>query len=125
MVTDADGFPTTGDQGLGVRLDTDFADFEADDGYVTPGMGGMSVNLDPWRLPAYRRPPFLGGTSKRPLWRIDSDDLGSEVHFVPGPAPSTHAVIEPRTSMSLLAYRDALAETRETWMPVHSVQEAT
>jgi hypothetical protein len=121
-----DQLPETGERGLGVRVGIDviIEDEDGEDSDVHPGRGGMSVAPDhPKHLPPWRRPSEFGGTGRHPVWVIDSEALGPDLAYAPDNPPSersTHGVIEPMTRMSLIAFQDALAETRGHWMLVQS-----
>ncbi|RKQ86892.1 hypothetical protein C8N24_4908 [Solirubrobacter pauli] len=106
--------PQVGDSArqLGVREPDDVV--PDDEGKVHPGGGGMSVTPDdPWELPPYRRPEEYGGTGKDPVWRIDEDQLGSSLNFVPDAV--FHGVIEPAAAVQLSMFRATLAETQPYW----------
>jgi hypothetical protein len=47
------------------------------------------------------------------MWVIESDDLGPELLFRQDRA--SHGLIEPRRTMSLREYEEALAMTRARW----------
>lgn len=115
-----DGHPRTGASArdLGVRPQWDIMVDE--EGMVEPDSEGMSVAIgDPKNLPGRFRPPEFGGTGRDPAWRINSDELGVHLVFRPDPnRTSTKGWIEPMNRISLLAYQDALAETREDWTRV-------
>ena len=81
---------------------------------LLPGQGGMSVAPDdPADLPTHRRPVSLGGTGRDPVWYIESDDLGPDLHARQG-RPG-HALIEPSRPVILQVFQDALAATRWRW----------
>ena len=112
-----DGFPETGERGLGVRIGFDV--IIEDDDTVYPNSGGMSAYTDPMALPPFRRPPEFGGDSKHTMWAIDASDLAPNLTFTPDGRPgSSHGVVEPITMMSFAGYLDSLAETRELWTRV-------
>lgn len=84
---------------------------------VAPQTGGMSVApKTPMNLPVFRRPQILLGTGKDPVWGIHASMLGPQLRFHQD--SPTHGVIEPSMSMSLDAYKKALADTKETWIKV-------
>jgi len=77
----------------------------------------MSVATEISRLPTHRRPPEHGGDGDDPVWALDSGELGELLNLVPKDDDdhSRGWFVEPMTQMSLNAYQDALAETREAW----------
>jgi RHS repeat-associated protein len=103
-------------RGLGARVGPGL-DIEADaHGMVHPGTGGISVAPSVGDLPAHRRPPEFGGTGKDPVWKMNTDDLGSDLKHVadkPG-----HGTIQPSRSMHVDDYQKALAETQQKWKKV-------
>jgi len=119
MREDTDGFPVVGRGArmLGVRPGnnpTPDVPAVAPSDPVIPGRGGMSVAPDdPMHLQGFRRPPSLGGTGPDPVWWIDSDDLGPELRFRQD--STTHGLIQPCQTMTLLDYEEALAKTRSRW----------
>ncbi len=116
MQQSRDGFPMLGSsaRALGVRV---AIDIESKNGYVGPGIGGMSVTPDdPLRLPRFRRPPDLGGTGRDPAFGIDTIDLPSDLVYRPDPLdPNNHGFIEPAMPMSFEQFLEAIARTRESW----------
>ena len=108
--------PQIGDSArtLGIRVDVDIP--IDGNGMVYPGTGGMSVSPRASDLPAHRRPIEFGGTGKDPVWRIDTNKLGSELKYVPD-APG-HGTIQPTRSMLLEEYQEALANTQKDWRKV-------
>lgn len=54
-----------------------------------------------------------------PVWRIERDDIGSDLRYVPDPAsPRTHGYIEPVRPMTLQGYQRALHATGSAWRRV-------
>jgi hypothetical protein len=101
-------------RGLGVRPIVDIP--VDDDGYVEPGLDGMSVaqgSAD--YLPDHRRPTALGGESDDPLWRIEEEEIGEALNYRLDEPPPGHGVIEPAWRMTLEEYELGLAETRDAW----------
>jgi hypothetical protein len=121
MREDTDGMPFVAPsaRGLGARPGTDVPAL-ADHDHVNPGEGGPSVAPDdPNNLLRSRRPLWLGGTSRDPLWVIDSDDLGPDLVYRPDPArPTEHGFIEPAQQVELVEYQRLLAATRPLWRRV-------
>jgi hypothetical protein len=112
-----DGLPASGDRDLGVREKTDI---EVDsNGLVDRLSGGMSTFDIVDRMPLHRRPPGVGGTSKKPLWSIDplgmNATLGHLCTF------GNHYVIHPGNSMSLSQFRLSLEGTAPLWTKTHDV----
>ena len=115
MRMDDDGLPeiSPSARGLGVRPD----DIPVDEnGYVYPGTGGISVSPnDPMNLIPHRRPLWLpGGTSKDPLWMINSNNLGPDLTYKPD--TSRHGFIEPAYPMPASQYKESLANTATSWI---------
>ena len=88
-----------------------------DDGFVEPGMGGVSVSPPPpENLPPSRLPVDMGGTGKDPIWELETDELPSELTYRPDPdTPDTHGFIEPSRVMSYGDYLSAVHGTRSLW----------
>lgn len=106
---------------LGVRVPGDIAPNAAGD--VLPGTGGMSVAPgSKWNVPNHRRPRgMLRGSTGHAGDRVYSIDQAEIVkqplNVRPHPPGSTlHAHVEPSRQMSLVAYEDALAATRPSWI---------
>ena len=91
-------------RGLGARPGTDIP-VDAD-GLVHPNTGGISMSPSPGDLPPHRKPPEFGGTGKDPIWKIDSDNLGDNLKYIPD--KPGHGTIQPSKSMSLGKYQEAL-----------------
>jgi hypothetical protein len=122
MTAGGDDMPMTGSSArtLGVRTPPDpYPDIRPDaNGLVHPGTGGMSTAPSPDALDPWRRPPGFGvdGTGKDPLWRINVNDLGSDLNPVldhPG-----HICVEPAQTMPYTQYQNALWATRPFWQSV-------
>ncbi len=117
MKEEPKGMPEIGEtsRSLGVRPGFDVPATAAGD-LVQPGQGGMSVSPDdPLRLPYFRRPPALGGTSKDPVWRLRAADLGPDLNYRPDPAHPAHGFVEPSRSLTLAEYQRALTQTQRLW----------
>jgi len=96
---------------LGVRP---LVDIPVVGGQVRPNTGGMSVAPDrPQNLHRLRRPPRYGGSGKDPLWVLDLDNLGGDLHFHED--TPTHGLIEPSWAVSLAEYERRLADTKPFW----------
>jgi hypothetical protein len=84
---------------------------------VSPESGGMSVALDtPLNLPKHRLPAFFGGTGRDPVWETAPKLLGPQLTLRPD--SPTHGLVEPSITMSLTAYEQALAGTRNVWIEI-------
>lgn len=117
---------------LGVRLPPDpHPDIVPnEEGAVLPQTGGMSVVPDWRKLPYFLIPqrlkhlvPKARGSNELVCWRM------GESHFVAGGLTDrlslridrpSHALIEPRDSMSARDFQSALAATRTQWLPDES-----
>lgn len=108
---------------LGARGNIDIPVNE--DGFVEPGMGGMSVSpATPDNLPPWRRPPEFGGTGKDPLWELETDHWFSKklVYRDDPDAPNRHGFIEPSQTMPFEEYQQALQYTRLSWVLAHPLE---
>jgi hypothetical protein len=92
-------------------------------GDVLPGTGGMSVAPGSmWNVPNHRRPRgMLRGSTGHAGDRVYSIEpaeiVNQPLSVRPHPPGSTlHAHVEPSRQMSLVAYEDALAATRPSWI---------
>ena len=94
--------------GVGILVDAN--------GMVHLGTGGISVSPSPDDLPTHRKPPEFGGTGKDSVWGINTDDLGSDLIYVPD--NPGHGTIQPAKLMSLEDYQKALANTNINWEKV-------
>lgn len=113
MKRESDGRPAIGDNDLGVRTGFDITPDL--DGNVGPGMGGMSASNDPHELPIHRRPPTIGGTSKKPVWITGSLSEFRELLIRPDSNKPSHLLVEPAHTMAFQQYRSHLSETRLRW----------
>ena len=76
-----------------------------DNGDVGPGEG-MSVAPEAHFVPPWR--------SKRdPIWQFETDELPDDLQYTPD--SEQHGLIEPAAPMALDAFREKLAETRQSW----------
>jgi hypothetical protein len=122
MKRGADGLPKLGYSGartLGARCSIDIP-LREDDGFVEPETDGMSVSPPPPdNLPYFRRPPVFGGTSKDPIWELETDELREELGYRPDPDdPDRHGYIEPSRQMPFEEYQRAIHNTRGLWTPM-------
>ncbi|MGM0579016.1 MAG: hypothetical protein ACQEXJ_25070 [Myxococcota bacterium] len=78
----------------------------------------MSVTMDdPKKLPKHRRPQWLGGEGRDPLFQMWSGKLPEALALVPDKEQrdSLHACVTPRQATSFEAYQAALHGTRDKW----------
>src|SRR5262245_59862105 len=115
MREEADGLPSVGPGArlLGIRPgdapDPDVLAVDPTDS-TGPTEGGLSMAPDdPLYLPRQRRPASLGGLGRDPVWYIEKNDLGPDLQFRQD--KPTHGLIEPRRSMTLQEFQNALAQT--------------
>jgi len=119
---------------LGVRVgDGENDDINPDgDGFVNPGIGGMSVSpsvdaFPVWRIPKRLRDKFpdrfpqASGSNRLCCWWM------GEGAFEAGPVadglllrldprrPERHGFVEPNGKMAVADYQQALVNTREQW----------
>ncbi len=76
---------------------------------------GMSTAPRPNLLPAHRRPPDWGGTSKVSLWCIRKNIIDVSPIIYANPDSPNHVSIAPRADMPYENYRQALEGTRRSW----------
>jgi len=101
---------------LGVVIDGAKPDIRRTaDGSVLPDTGGMSVFVnDPHGLPAHRKPRWLKGYGKDPLFSLCADllpgDLTERIEQL------THAFVEPAEAMPFEQYEAALSSTQGNWL---------
>jgi len=105
-------------RGLGARPGTGpRTDIPVDsNGMVHPDTGGISASPTPDDLPKHRKPPEFGGTGKDPVWKIDTDELGDNLKYVPD--KPGHGTIQPSKSMTLDEYQKALANLQDKFKKV-------
>jgi len=71
---------------------------------------------DPRRLPEHRRPAWLGGTGRDPVFFINSNHLSSYLEVRLDPLnPETHVFVEPANGMPAPIYQKALCDTGPRW----------
>ncbi|MCT4665919.1 MAG: hypothetical protein N4A45_11875 [Flavobacteriales bacterium] len=101
-------------RGLGVRPNVDIP--VDSNGIVSPGTGGMSMSPSSDDLPLHRKPPAFGGTGKDSIWKIDTEDLGDDLKYVPD--KPGHGTIQPKRKMTLDSYQKALAKLKEKFSSI-------
>lgn len=112
------GAPRVGPGGLCVRAGHDVDAVDEDD-LVNPGDGGMSVTPDdPALLPQSRRPRSLGGTGRKPIWRL-SPDLLPKHSLACRQDDVGHALIEVSEPTPLAEFNANLGNTASEWEVVH------
>jgi len=121
MKRDDDGQPVVerSARALGVRLEGGTPDIKVHNGRVKPHEGGMSTSIDPKKLAEHRRPAWLGGTGRDPLFVLGEENLGVALEARPFGAPH-HFHVEPTIAMELDAYEAASKATRPRWEEVSS-----
>jgi hypothetical protein len=119
MRTDVDGLPVVGREFsmLGVRITGPRPDIQVlDDGTVKPEAGGMSVFIDPRKMPKSLRPRTLAekpGESPYPCFRIEEVKLPTPLAFRKD--KDYHGLVEPRAQCPLEHYEAQVAATRASW----------
>ena len=122
MQPDADGLPKVGRTGrcLGIRVGEDIA--VDSDGWVQPGVGGMSVSPGSmWNVPSHRRPRGMAqGSTGHPHDRIyaieEANVTAQHLALRPDPEnPAKHAFVEPSERTQLDQYEQNLVYTRPAW----------
>jgi hypothetical protein len=121
-----DGKPVVGRTGtsLGVRIPLDIKPDE--NGDVSPNTGGMSVSPSLYTLPPLFVPvrlhalvPKARGSNHLRVWKMGAGPFDRSP-VAPGlelrPDSRKHGTIQPDQLMTLLAYEDALAATRDQWV---------
>jgi len=123
---DHDGRPSvihSSSKGLGIRPVWDIPVDE--DGIVERCGEGLSVAPQtPANLPTVRKPPSLGGEGKYPVWELDTELLPESLVYTEeerreGPPKG---LIEPAFAMELEDFQVAIAETRDLWRELDSLQ---
>jgi hypothetical protein len=79
---------------------------------------GMSTSISIETLPPHRKPINFGGTSRDPIWQIDSSYIAGDLEAVRD--SPTHVSIMPRATMLLTKYELALANTQQYWQRVEN-----
>jgi hypothetical protein len=127
MRADADGFPLVGREFsmLGVRIAGGPPDIRVlDDGTVKPESGGMSVFINPRKMPKSLRPRTLSdkpGESPYPCFSIEESSLAQGLTFRKD--KEFHGLIEPRTQCKLEDYEAEILTTRMKWKVAHAAPE--
>lgn len=120
MRKDDRGHPVCGSEPnqLGGRLGVDVP--EAIDELVETETGGMSATPDdPKLLPIYKRPKWLGGAGKLPVFEIEVAVLDVRLRVRRDPEnPERHAFVEPAAAMTVNDYQAVLCATRRLWREV-------
>jgi hypothetical protein len=120
MRADVDGLPAVGREHsmLGVRIAGSQPDIRVlDDGTIKPEAGGMSVFIDPRKMPKSLRPRTLKekpGESPYPCFRIEEAKLSSKLVFRKD--KDYHGLIEPSAQCAFEDYEAQLGATRVEWM---------
>ena len=121
--------PRVGDDAnsLGIRVPQDIA---VVDGYVQPGRTGMSVSPSVDQLPIHRIPKrFVDrqdrfvptGNNKLICWTMGDGQfvdsaINNRLMLLLEPENNIcHGVVSPAQKMSILEFRNALAETQSSW----------
>ncbi|HWO19440.1 MAG TPA: hypothetical protein VNO30_11720 [Kofleriaceae bacterium] len=119
MRADADGFPAIGREFsmLGVRIAGDRLDVRVlDDGTIQAEAGGMSVFINPRRMPKSLRPRMLlgrPGESPHPCFKMEERQLPPELVFRRD--KEHHGLVEPRQQCKFEEYEAHLHGTRSQW----------
>jgi hypothetical protein len=120
MRADAQGAPLVGRESsmLGVRIAGPQVDIRIlDDGTVQPATGGMSVFVDPRKMPKPLRPrtlPDKPGESPFPCFKLEDAHLApTTLAFRKG--KDHHGVIEPRAQCAFEHYEAQLTATHPQW----------
>ncbi len=122
MRADDDGLPSTGRSllSLGVRISGPLTDVVVlDDDTIAPMSGGMSVFIDPRKMPKSLRPRTLAekpGESAHPLFKLEEIKLPAKLAFRRD--SEAHGLVEPRIRCKLEEYETQLEATREKWRTV-------
>jgi len=127
MRVDADGLPSIGREFsmLGVRIAGDSPDIRVmDDGTVLPATGGMSVFIDPRKMPKSVRPrtlPDKPGESPYPCFKIEESQLADDLVFRRD--KDHHGLVEPRQRCKLEDYEAHLHLTRPDWRVAYAAPQ--
>lgn len=119
MRADADGHPLLGRarDRLGVVLVPPLPDVAVlDDGTVLPETGGMSVFIDPRKMPKSLRPRTLAdkpGESAHPVFLLREEELHDGLRFRKD--KQFHGLVEPRVHCKVEVYEEHLDSTRTRW----------
>ncbi len=78
----------------------------------------MSVTMDdPAKLPRPRKPRYLGGEGRDPLFRMLATSLTDDLvlHLDEKRPATSHALVAPARACPFEAYQIAIHETRRDW----------
>lgn len=110
---------------LGVRIAGDSPDIRVmDDGTVLPATGGMSVFIDPRKMPKSVRPrtlPDKPGESPYPCFKIEESQLADDLVFRRD--KDHHGLVEPRQRCKLEDYEAHLHLTRPDWRVAYAAPQ--
>lgn len=118
MKTDVNGRPAIGQTSckLGARVPQDIA--PDPNGFVQPGMGGMSVSSHPRLLPEFLRPAaFSGGRGELPVFEY-TGRWPETLRLREKRPGSGQFLVEPARRCRLEEYQAALAATLGDWTEV-------
>jgi hypothetical protein len=124
MRVNEEGLPVLGraPSTLGVQIAGPSKDVNVlDDGTILPQTGGMSVFIDPRKMPKSLRPRSLAtkpGESPFPILAVDDARLPSLITFRRD--TPHHGLVEPRVQSKLEEYEDQLGSTRREWTIVYA-----
>ena len=127
MRADADGLPSIGREFsmLGVRIAGNHPDVKVlDDGTIKAEAGGMSVFIDPRKMPKSLRPRTLSdkpGESPYPCFKMEETKLPRELIFRRD--KDFHGLIEPQAQCKLEEYEARLQATRSEWRIAYAAPE--
>jgi len=119
MRADVDGLPVIGRERsmLGVRIAGPQPDIRVlDDGTIKAEAGGMSVFIDPRKMPKSLRPRTLKenpGESPYPCFKIEEATLPTALVF--RKVKDYHGLVEPSAQCAFADYEAQLGATRVEW----------
>jgi hypothetical protein len=119
MRADLDGYPVVGRERsmLGVRIAGPLPDIRVlDDGTIKPEAGGMSVFIDPRKMPKSLRPRTLKekpGESPHPCFKIEEAKLPATLAFRKD--KDYHGLVEPAAQCAFADFEAQLGATRVEW----------
>jgi hypothetical protein len=126
MRADVDDLPVLGRafSTLGVQISGPYADVRVlDDGTITPGTGGMSVFIDPRKMPKSLRPRTLAekpGESPHPVFKLEESELPHALRFRKD--KDYHGLVESQVQCKLEEYEDQLGATRTQWKVAYAAR---
>jgi hypothetical protein len=127
MRADKDGLPSIGRESsmLGVRIAGAPSDVRVlDDGTIKAEAGGMSVFIDPRKMPKSIRPrnlPDKAGESPYPCFKMEERQLPQQLVFRRD--KEHHGLVEPRQQCKLEEYEARLHGTRSEWKVAYAAPE--